>query len=125
MIDVSLLRDEYSSTVFRKSQMQEVASDSLQPKRQFSLKIPAITSALLMPTTVFAAETPDTFVKVYNAVMNIVDQGVVLVIIFAGGSWMLGHRSKAIELLLSAALGYIIIMNAIEIRDFLKGLASP
>lgn len=125
MIDVLSLKDEYSPVVVRKTKMQEVKTDAHKSKHLFNLKIPAITAALLTPTTVFAAETGDTFIKIYDAVMKIVDHGVVLIIIFAGASWMLGHRSKGIELLISAAMGYIIVMHAVEIRDFLKELSTP
>ncbi|WP_158310131.1 hypothetical protein [Solibacillus silvestris] len=57
--------------------------------------------------------------------MNIVDHGVVLIIIFTGVNWMLDHRSKGIELLMSGAIGYIIVMHAIDIRNFLKELSAP
>ena len=125
MIDVLSLKDEYSPVVVCKTETQEIKTDAPKLKRPFSLKIPAISAAFLTPTTAFAAETTDTFVKVYDAVMKIVDHGVVLVIIFAGASWMLGHRSKAIEYMIGAAIGYLIIMHAIDIRDFLKELAAP
>lgn len=84
-----------------------------------------ILTALLTLTTTLASETGDTFIKGYDAVMNIVDHGVVLIIIFARVSRMLGHRSQGIELLMSAAIGYIIVMHAIDIRDFLKELSAP
>ncbi|BAK18243.1 glycosyltransferase (plasmid) [Solibacillus silvestris StLB046] len=82
-------------------------------------------TALLTLTTALASETGDTFIKVYDAVMNIVDHGVVLIIIFTGVNWMLDHRSKGIELLMSGAIGYIIVMHAIDIRNFLKELSAP
>lgn len=66
------------------------------------------------------ASSESTFKNIYNTVMNIFDWGVVLVIGFAGATWMLGHRSKAIELLICAAIGYLIARHAIDIRDFLK-----
>lgn len=125
MIDALSFRDEYSPVVVRKPKITKIKTEAPKSKRPFSLKIPAIMAAFLTPTTALAAETGDTFVKVYNAAMNIVDHGIVLVIIFAGASWALGHRSKGIELLISAAIGYIIIMHAIDIRDFLKELSAP
>lgn len=125
MINVLTLKDGFSPVVVRKPELPKIKTEAPKSKRPFSLKIPAITAALLTPTTALAAEDGDTFVRVYNAVMNIVDHGIVLIIIFAGASWMFGHRSKGIELLISAAMGYIIIMHAIDIRDFLKELSAP
>jgi hypothetical protein len=54
--------------------------------------------------------------------MNIVDWLVVGVFVFSGVSWMFGHRSKALELLIGGAAGYILARHAIDIRDFLKTL---
>ena len=125
MIDILSLKDVYSPVIVRKPKTQEIKTKAPKSNRPFSLKVPALTAALLAPTTALAAENGDTFVRVYDAVMNIVDHGVVLIIIFAGASWMFGHRSKGIELLISAAMGYIIIMHAVDIRDFLKELSAP
>jgi hypothetical protein len=47
-------------------------------------------------------------------------QGVVLVIIFAGAAWSLGHRSKAIEILIGVCCGLILAQHAVDIRNFLK-----
>lgn len=52
--------------------------------------------------------------------MNGFDAGVVLVIIFSGAAWALGHRTKAIEILIGACCGYILARHAVDIRDFLK-----
>ena len=67
-------------------------------------------------------EVNKTFANVHNAVLNAVDSGVVLVIIFAGASWMMGHRSRAIEILIGVACGYLIISHAMNLRDFLKSI---
>lgn len=73
------------------------------------------------PTNVFATDSNDgSFKNIYESVMNMFDWGVVLVIIFAGASWMLGHRSKGIEILIGAACGYLLARHAIDIRDWLK-----
>ena len=79
-------------------------------------------SFLLTPTLALAAETSaeTTFSNIYSAVMRMFDGATVLVIIFAGASWMLGHRSRAIELLIGASCGYLLARHAIDIRDFLK-----
>lgn len=82
------------------------------------------TLALVIPEVVFAspADTSSTFDNVWNAVMNAFDCGVVLVIVFAGAAWSLGHRSKAIEILIGVCCGYILARHAKDIRDFLKGI---
>lgn len=85
-----------------------------------SLSVP--TMLLTTPVTAFAATAESTFKNVYDAVMNIFDAGVVIVIIFAGATWALGHRPKAIELLICASCGYLLARHAIDIRDFLKSI---
>jgi hypothetical protein len=78
--------------------------------------------AVLAPKTVLAATADTTFGNVWSAVMNITDWIVVGVFIFAGISWMFGHRTKALELIIGGAVGYILARHAIDIRDFLKGI---
>jgi hypothetical protein len=78
--------------------------------------------AVLAPKTVMAATTDATFGNVMSAVMNVVDWIVVGVFIFAGVSWMFGHRTKALELIIGGAAGYILARHAVDIRDFLKGI---
>lgn len=86
------------------------------------VKLSAHIIAVMVPRTVKAATTDATFGNVWSAVMNVVDWIVVGVFIFAGVSWMFGHRSKALELLIGGAAGYILARHAIDIRDFLRGL---
>jgi hypothetical protein len=75
-----------------------------------------------MPKLALAAAIDGAFGNVHKAVMNGFDAGVVLVIIFAGASWGLGHRTKAIEILIGVCCGYILARHAVDIRDFLKGI---
>ncbi|MGG2024193.1 thiamine-binding protein [Gottfriedia sp. S16(2024)] len=72
--------------------------------------------------TVLAASADATFGNVHGALMKAFDAGVVLVIIFAGASWALGHRTKAIEIIIGVCCGYVLARHAIDIRDFLKGI---
>ena len=78
--------------------------------------------AVMAPRQVFAATADATFGNVWTAVMNTVDWIVVGVFIFSGVSWMFGHRTKALELLIGGAAGYILARHAIDIRNFLKAL---
>ncbi|NMH68631.1 glycosyltransferase [Bacillus sp. RO3] len=77
---------------------------------------------MTMPRMAMAASADATFGNVHGAIMNVFDAGVVLVIIFAGASWGLGHRTKAIEILIGVCCGYILARHAVDIRDFLKGI---
>ena len=71
---------------------------------------------------VLAASADATFGNVHKALMAAFDAGVVLIIIFAGASWSLGHRTKAIEILIGVCCGYVLARHAIDIRDFLSGI---
>jgi len=84
--------------------------------------VPASVATFAMPLNVFAADANGTFGNVHGAVMNMFDAGVVLVIIFAGAAWGLGHRSKAMEIIIGVCCGYVLARHAVDIRDFLKGI---
>ena len=77
---------------------------------------------VMAPRQALAASADATFGNVWQAVMNIVDWIVVGVFIFAGVSWMFGHRGKALELIIGGAAGYTLARHAIDVRDFLKTL---
>jgi hypothetical protein len=62
------------------------------------------------------------FGNMHEAIMNMFDKGVIVVIIFAGASWGLGHRTKAIEILIGICCGYLLARHAVDIRDFLKNI---
>lgn len=94
-----------------------------KPKgKRFKSIYPTLTGSLAvsLPTYVYAADGEDTFHRIWDAVMTGLDFGVVLVIVFAGVSWMLGHRSKSIEILIGCCCGYILARHAVDIRDMLK-----
>ncbi|MBA9027498.1 glycosyltransferase [Peribacillus huizhouensis] len=89
------------------------------------LKFVAIGGGLFLamaPKQALAASADATFGNVWSAVMNIVDWIVVGVFIFAGVSWMFGHRGKALELIIGGSAGYTLARHAIDVRDFLKTL---
>jgi hypothetical protein len=58
--------------------------------------------------------------NVFVTALAIADWTCLGVIIFAGATWMFGNRTKAIELLLGGAIGYLIIRHAQDIRDWLR-----
>ncbi|EKU41962.1 hypothetical protein C518_2915 [Lysinibacillus fusiformis ZB2] len=115
------LRDSYSPLVISKPKETVLERKTLNS----SLKVMYSTIPLLVtPGIAYANDRSSTFVKIYDTVMTLFDQGVVLVIVFAGASWALGHRSKAIELLIACCCGYLLAAHAVEIRDFLKSIKS-
>jgi hypothetical protein len=73
-----------------------------------------------IPKMALAAGMDGAFGNIHKAIMNGFDAGVVLVIIFAGAAWGLGHRTKAIEILIGVSCGYILSRHAIDIRNFLR-----
>lgn len=95
-----------------------------EKKKEITMKS-VITAAapiviLSVPELAFAADS--SFDNIYPSLMRMFDSAVVLVIVFAGASWALGHRSKAIELLIGVCCGYLLARNAVNIRDYLKSL---
>lgn len=88
-------------------------------------KVAALTApalVLVTPNIAMASTVNGTFGNMHGAIMNIFDAGVVLVIIFAGAAWGLGHRTKAIEILIGVCCGYLLARHAVDIRDFLKSI---
>lgn len=81
----------------------------------------SIVSFFITPINAFAT-TGDTFNNIYEIVMRGLDFGFVLVCIFAGVNWMMGHRGRAMEILLGNIFGYLLAIHAGELRDFLKAI---
>ena len=77
---------------------------------------------LLAAAAPVATGSTDAFLKIMNAVLGIADWLCWGVIVFAGASWMLGNRTKAIEHIIGGSFGYLIVRHASDIRDFLRGL---
>ena len=120
---LSNLKDEYSlTTLYSREEKTEQTDVDTKNKNTSSLYLKSTALSipfLLAPTLASAA---DAFTGIHQTVMGIFDAGVVLVIIFAGASWALGHRSKAIELLIGACCGYLLARHAVNIRDYLKNI---
>lgn len=99
-----------------------------QTKKEALKDVIAIVSAsgliykVISVETVLAATADATFGNVHEALMKAFDAGVVIVLIFAGACWGLGHRTKAIEIIIGVCCGYVLARHAIDIRDFLKGI---
>lgn len=64
------------------------------------------------------------FIKLLKVAFDILDWGMIVVVIVSGLMWMFAHRTKGIELLLGGSIGYVIARHAIDIMEFLKGLGG-
>lgn len=91
-------------------------------KKSTAIGLTTLATAPIAPIITFA-DDGGTFDRIYPILLRMVDAGVVFVIIFAGATWILGNRGKSMELLLGAGAGYLIVRNAVNIRDGLKALA--
>lgn len=119
------LHEGYSVSSFKKMKKEESAPLNLENQVQtynlkrkvFSLSIPLV----LTPTVVLAGGATG-FADIHRSIMSLFDMGVVFVIIFAGAAWSLGHRSKAIEILIGVCCGYLLARHGVEIRDWLKSI---
>lgn len=114
------LRESYNSTSISLSvqKSEKTEGKKLSPRIAYLFSLPLISA----PTVAFAAAETGTFEKLYNSAVTLFDYAIVLVIMFAGASWMLGHRAKAIEQLIGGTCGYLLALSAIALRDFLKTL---
>jgi len=83
-----------------------------------SKAFPITISAIVLPVVAYA----DTFANVFAQFLIITDWLAAGIIGAAGISWMFGHRSKGIELMICVAVGYTISRNALNIRDWLKSI---
>lgn len=114
------LKGGYSTLKVTRNQRKEVRCTEIKKTSILPRTIATTMPLLLTPTVAFA----DTFGDIHNTVMTMFDGGVVLIIIFAGASWALGHRSKAIELLIGVCCGYLLARHAVDIRDYLKSIGG-
>lgn len=60
--------------------------------------------------------------RLWPQALEIADWMCLGVIVFAGGSWMFGQRTQALERLLGGAIGYEIIRHAPDVLEWLKSL---
>jgi type IV secretory pathway VirB2 component (pilin) len=104
---------------------REVKEQPVKKDVRQIVKVSAMAATALLvtvPDFALAAGSDDTFSNVRDSLMNGFDHGVEIVIIFAGAAWGLGHRTKAIEILIGVCCGYVLARHSTDIRDFLKGI---
>lgn len=68
------------------------------------------------------AEKGQAWNEIFHTVIEVADWLCVGVIIFAGAVWMFGNRSKALEMLIGAASGYLVIRHATDFQRWLAGI---
>lgn len=76
--------------------------------------------AVMVPRTAFAASANATIGSLWPTVLNVVDWICVGVFVFAGVSWMFGHRTKALELIIGGTAGYLLARHAMDIQQWLS-----
>lgn len=100
----------------------------LTPKKKFRAGLVGGATVYLssLPTNlVMAASTTaaaSSWNNIWVTVLAVADWLCVGVITFAGATWMFGNRSKAIELLIGASSGYLVIRHAVDIKNWLASL---
>ncbi|GIM47062.1 hypothetical protein DNHGIG_26110 [Collibacillus ludicampi] len=73
------------------------------------------------PTKVLAAGVKaSAWANVFSTVLGIADWLCVGVVVFAGATWMFSNRTKALEMLIGGASGYLIIRHAKDIQEWLS-----
>jgi hypothetical protein len=105
---------------FRKFMDGKVPPVQRKPSYIKPLVLTIAVNVILVPTIGYAAGSEDSFVKIYDVILHVGDWLCAGTLSFSGGLWILGHRTKALEYVISASAGYILLRHAIDIRDFLK-----
>ncbi|MCS1351132.1 hypothetical protein [Mechercharimyces sp. CAU 1602] len=88
----------------------------------------AATWALFTPMKVMAATGTEsaaasqTWNNVFHTAMGISDWLCVGVFIFAGATWMLSHRTDALNRMIGGATGYVVIRHSMDIQHWLASL---
>lgn len=88
---------------------------------------PVVFKPVSIPTTLFRNDLilrSAGLVPLIAAYMGLSKYLAVGVIMFAGTAWMFGHRTKAIELIIGTAAGFLLILNAWDMVSFLEGLKA-
>lgn len=116
--DYDFLKVDYENPNLRNDLEEKDKKCTLKRRsNKFYAILPAV---LFTPTHAFAAS--DTFIRIRDMFMTGADYLFTFVVIFAGASWMLGNRSKAIELIICAASGWLIISHADDLLAILKSI---
>lgn len=92
-----------------------------------AVKSSALSTLMIMSPKIVAAAVTGTggdaaWMEIFRTAIGIADWLCVAVIIYAGANWMFGNRTKALDLLMGAAFGYLIIRKSLAIQQWLAGL---
>lgn len=116
---INELKDGYSTVKLLPNNVEDAnitEAPIIKRKPLYKKVIPIVIPLLLTPTLAFAGP----FDLLHGEFLKIADIFAVAVFSFAGASWMFGHRSKAIEMLIGGCIGYLLVRHAVDIRDYLK-----
>lgn len=106
-------------------QWKEFFQGQVIPKQEVSRTAVILSGAVyltILPTRIAFAAQDDTWGNIWGTVLHLSDWLCVGVISFAGAVWMFGNRSKALELLIGASSGYLVIRHAMDIKNWLASL---
>jgi hypothetical protein len=103
-------------------------SPKLQSITKFGIPVYIVSSfppnAILAATTSIAGtdEKGQAWAEIFSTIIEIADWLCVGVIMFAGAIWMFGNRSKALEMLIGACSGYLVIRHAPDLQRWLANI---
>lgn len=114
---INELKDGYSPLKLSSKKSVNVnVRENLGKEPLYKKVIPITIPLLITPTFAFAGP----FEALHGEFLKIADILALAVFSFAGCSWMFGHRSKGLEMLICGCIGYLIVRHSIDIRDYLK-----
>lgn len=102
---------------FFKGNIVPINQPSKKVNTFFKATLPIFLAA--SPRLVYAA-SDSSYYKIVSEAIIIADWANIGVIMFSGGVWMFGNRTKSIEMLLGGSIGYLIIRHAMDIHEWLK-----
>lgn len=114
------LKADYDNPNLRLNCKSIINEDKTINERSIYWHLPWALPATTLFTPINAMASTDTFQRIKGMFMTGADYLFTFVVIFAGASWMLGNRSKAIELIIGAAAGWLIISHSQDILAILK-----
>ena len=117
---INELKDNYSVLTVNMCDKLEKSVDDNNSKSNkkplYKYVAPIAIPLVLTPTIAFASP----FDSLHNEFLKLADVFALAIFSFAGASWMFGHRSKGLEMMICGMVGYLIVRYAADIRDYLK-----
>jgi type IV secretory pathway VirB2 component (pilin) len=101
---------------------KQFINGNIIPKEKPDIKLLTGAASYIPAVMMTQATNDSTWTELLGTVLDIANWLCVGVIIFAGVTWMFGNRTKALELLMGACAGTLIIIHAVDIKDWLNTL---